>query len=444
MWRCLSLALVCTLAACGSEPRPRSAILVVVDTLRADHLGSYGHRRATSPHLDARAAAGRVFEQAWATSSWTLPSFGSLYTGQLPSRHQAGLRIKGRRNFHRRLSRQFPTLAEILAERGFATGAIASNPYLHQSWGVARGFQDYDFVSVDNAVIRRAHVAVEQAQRWIGARGDQPFFLMLHLFDPHMNYDPHPDVQGRFTGDLASRLTLPIGNLRGLRSGAVELDDADVQFLGAAYDEEIAAVDQALEQLFAWMDERGLSDDCLVVFTSDHGEELFEHGGFEHGHAMWEELLHVPMIAWGPGVAAGRSSDPVSIADLMPTILEGLGVAPPADLYGISLWQHLTAAAPLPDRLIVAEGTTYGSSGKAIRRRDTKLIRRGQDEGALFDLGGDPGESRDLRAEQPGTYGELLELLMEHPARRPPAQQAPQADLDPQTEADLRALGYTK
>ncbi|TMA36511.1 MAG: hypothetical protein E6J87_00440 [Deltaproteobacteria bacterium] len=197
MRRVVWVALVLCATACSPTSRPDSAAIIVVDTLRADHLGFYGYSRPTSPALDALAAQGLVFERAYSTSPWTLPSFGSLLTGRPPSEHLAGLRVTvdGVPSFTP-LSKAMPTLAELLGIHYWATGAVVNNAFLTARSGIARGFDHYDYDESD----RRADASVDAALAWLAGRGDQHFFLLLHLFDPHLPYDAPPPFRDRFTG----------------------------------------------------------------------------------------------------------------------------------------------------------------------------------------------------------------------------------------------------
>jgi arylsulfatase A-like enzyme len=414
-------------------------VLIVVDTLRADHLGAYGYERPTSSHLDAWARQGKLFEQSFATSSWTLPSFGSLFTGELPSRHGAGIRKWGR------LDAGVPVLSEILREHGYATGAIVNNPTVAPEFGLDRGFDSYDYDPGDNKVSRRADRVVDTALLWIDRRDDARFFLVVHFFDPHMRYDAPLPQRGRFTRDLASQLALPVAQFFEIRRGELELDDSDREFVSAAYDEELAFVDQEIERLRFGLESRGLLDSSLVILTADHGEELFDHGGFEHGHAMWQEILHVPLVFWGPGVRPGREPVPVSLVDVVPTILDALGIEHGLDMEGRSLWPNLTADVPLPVRTLYAEGIFWGPERQAMVRWPYKLVGK-PDKGLLrlVDLAADPKErsplglSTRLAAE---LHAELVAHLAAAARRRG---ETARAHVEDETREQLRSLGYIK
>ncbi len=245
-------------------------ILIVVDTLRADHLSTYGYPRATSPNLDAWAAGGRVYERAQSASSWTLPTFGTLLTGYLPMRHGAGYA-----DAKSKLDPSVVTIAEILVDRGFRTGAVVNNPYLEKAFGVDRGFGEYDIAPARNRRHRLADAVVSRSLELVDQWGADPFFLVVHFFDPHMSYDPPSSFRGRFSENIKTELRYPVSDRRRLLGQSEQLSGGDHEFINAAYDEEIAFVDQEFGRLMDGLVERGVFESTLVMFTSDHGEELF-------------------------------------------------------------------------------------------------------------------------------------------------------------------------
>lgn len=435
------------LVSCDSRPpHPRSLVLIVIDTLRADHLGAYGYPRPTSPGLDRWAAQGALFENALASSPWTLPSFGSIFTGRYPSAHQAG-RVLKHGLFDREVAKldgSTRTLPEILQREGFATAAIVTNAFLHPSFGVARGFESYDFFQTVRGDSRRAQEVVDRALAWLDARDERPFFLLVHFFDPHISYDPPDSTRGRFSSDYAGELTYPVYQQLQIRAGLIELDAADRRFISSAYDEEIAYLDGQLDRLLGAMANRGLFDEALVVLTADHGEELFDHDGFEHGHSQYQELLHVPLVFWGPGVVDARITAPASHVDFLPTLLDALDISAPGGLAGISLWPALRGESEPPSRALLAEGILYGAERKALLRWPFKLIE-GEDGGAaqLFDLSADPRERRDLAATQiAGREALAAELSERLRVARDGAPSPERAAIDAPTREGLRALGY--
>jgi len=373
-------------------------VQIVVDTVRPDHLGVYGYERPTSPALDAWAGDAAVFENAFSTSSWTTPAVGSILTGQWPSRHGAGLRRNDEGVLEITLLKDsVQTLPEVLRERGYVTGAFVNNPSLQPTLGLGRGFDEYDYVQTTNATIRDAAVTVDAALEWIGDNADRPLFAWIHIMEPHLNYDPALAVRGSFTAGYQGPLSLPIRvRLRDADTMA-GLTDADRDFVVGSYDEEIAFVDRQLGRFLAGLEELFGRDGVLVMFTSDHGEELWDHGGFEHGHAMHQEVLRVPLIVDGPGVSGRRVDAPASLADLAPTVLDAIGAGVPAAMSGRSLWPAATGGpAPAP-RAIIAEGVIYVDEIKAVVEWPMKgIFDSGRDRWQVFDLQRDPHERIDL------------------------------------------------
>ena len=438
------------LAAGGcSSPATDSAVLIVVDTLRADHLGIYGYRRPTSPRLDEWAQRGVVFEHAFSTSPWTLPAFGSLFTGRLPSRHLAGTftrddpeKAPQKKNF-RKLESSLPTLAEEMKRHGLATGAVISNTFLGPRFGVSRGFDTYDYHPSHQRRSRRGDAAVDLALDWLDRLAGKPFFLTLHLFDPHLEYDPPPPFRGRFSGDVPETGKPRVTDLMEIRPLVRSGEGIDVDYLEALYDEEVLFVDFHLGRFLDELERRAILDRALVVLTSDHGEEFLEHEDFEHGHSVYNELLRVPLILWGPQLEPGRSDAPASLIDLYPTLLEAVGAAGSAGSAGRSLLPALAGEDWDSRRLLLAEGTLYGPERRAAVRWPYKLTQKPwADEVALFDLSTDFSETRDLAGERPEIAQRLTADLravlddVEFDAA------AEEAELDPETLESLRSLGY--
>ena len=471
---CLLLVGVAVLAACGcgaGADRP-SIILIVIDTLRSDHLGTYGYLRPTSPAIDARAADAAVFERAFSSSSWTLPAMGSIFTGQLPTRHGAGIVVGGISELPSRemlddlikrpnnsffgLDQSLPTIAQQLNDAGYATAAIVNNSFLAPEFGISTGFDHYDF-SAAKPIERTADVTVDLAIEWLEKRDpEKPFFLVVHLFDPHLPYTAPPPFQGTFAAEfLQPGETQPIRDTMPLRR-LVRQRGADrrraAALMKAIYDEEIAFTDHELDRLFTALDVAGLSDDSIVALTSDHGEEFNDHRAYEHGHTMYNELLIVPLIVWGPGIRPGRHLAPVSLVDLFPTLLEAVGLPAVDDVAGLSLWPLLTGgpqppdSSPIPfDRLLIAERTLYGEEKKAAIRWPWKVwVGVESDYKELFRLDADPRESNNLRNEHRDLSFTLLAELQETMVAADTAGRANAVTLNETMLKHLRALGYIR
>jgi arylsulfatase A-like enzyme len=452
--------------ACGPTP-PTRVVLIAVDTLRADHLGTYGAKPSPSPFLDARAKTGVVFEWTFATSPWTLPSFGSILTGLEPGAHEAGLilrnhpdradereRVGPRSRF--KLNLTVPTLAEQLSAAGLTTIALVQSPNLDPAFGLDRGFDTYEHHHADNERIVPADVVLSRALEVIDEHRDVPLFLLIHLFEPHLNYHAPPPFGGSLSGSASSAppapaqplertaetepalhgQTLPVSGVQRLRRTSRSLSEQRKRFIRAAYDEEISFVDREIERFFAGLETRGIANESIVILTSDHGEEMFEHGGFEHGHSLYNEVLRVPLVVWQPNARPGRRSEPVSLIDIAPMILASVDAEIPAGLPGRSPFHE-----PASSRILVAEGTLVGAEKQMAIRWPHKLIREvGTGRIHLFDLAKDPGESHRLvDANLERTLTSALDTRL---SGREPNQRSAPAELDPSTVEDLRALGY--
>ncbi len=426
--------------SCGGPPTG-SVILVVVDTLRADHLGLYGYDRPTSPTLEAWAAEGRVFEHALSPAAWTLPSFSSIYTGRWPLIHQGGRngpRVPDGSPTQLAPLEHVPMVAEHLQEESILTMATVTNGFLDPAYGMARGFDVYDVEELPGiGVYRPAADIVSRALELVDDAGGQPFFLVVHLMDPHQLYDAPPPFRGIWTGDIESDFTLPVRDYNG-RSRLEDLLPADRDFIIAAYDEEIAYVDAQLGVLRQGLADRGLLETSLVIFTSDHGEELFEHGGYQHGHALWQELVHVPMVVWGPGIEPGRDQTPVSLVDIAPTVLDWMGVDATMPLDGVSLLPTLVAGDVLPPRSLFAEGNRRGTPQSAIVQWPQKMIiDHAEGERDVYDLAEDPRERESLASES----RDLVAAFCRHLQTGEESDRAPVTPSQEVTER-LRSLGY--
>jgi arylsulfatase A-like enzyme len=265
----------------------------------------------------------------------------------------------------------------------------------------------------------------------------------VHFFDPHMSYDAPPPFRGRFTSAVPAQRQLPVANWRRIRAEAPDLSDPERRFISAAYDEEVAFVDSEIGRLLGELEQRRVLERGLVVLTSDHGEELFEHGGFEHGHAMWEELLWVPLVFWGREVQAGHEETPVSLVDVAPTILEAVGVPRPDATEGVSLWPNLERGEALPSRTLYAEQPLYGVLRRAALQWPFKLeYEQRSRRRRLFDLESDPREARRVESDHRQLAVRLQKSTREHfatlDATRSSRIVLPERDL----ESRLRELGY--
>lgn len=375
-------------------PARPNFLLISVDTLRRDHLGTYGHARQTSPRIDALAARGTVFTNAVSTSSWTLPAHASLLTGRYPSYH--GLEDDGLK-----LPRDVPTLAAALQAAGYRTLAIVSHIYVSRAFGLERGFDSFDDSLIEEGQSNPvAEAVVERFLETAGKGLEEPFFAFVHFFDPHWPYEPPEPFASRFTsGDYTGPVD---GSVRSLLPWWAEepMPTEDRDQMLALYDGEIAYLDDQIGRLLDALEDPARRGETVVLITADHGEEFKDHGRLGHGRTLYEEQLRVPLVAAGhplfpPGT---RRNDLVSITDLAPTILDLAGAEALAGANGRSL----RAAAP-PERAVFAESIRFGVEMRSVHRAGYKGIEvPSRGERTLFDLAADPTEQSPLEEDPTG------------------------------------------
>lgn len=437
-------------------PGVRNVILISIDTLRADHLGCYGYERPTSPSIDAFASRGARFEKAMSSSSWTVPAHMTMFTGVDPPMH-------GAQGYPRsqRATRRVPTLAEILSARGFRTAAFTGGGYVAATFGFQRGFAKFSSQG------RHFNSNTASARHWIESNRDEPFFLFLHGYDVHGPYKPPAHYAQMFEDRSEKRFS---GNLV---IGGPRPSDGKLRFAISQYDAEIRAVDDVIGGLLREWEEMGVLANTLVVITSDHGEEFYEHGQVYHSHALYDELLHVPLIMVGPGVQAGVHRTQVGLIDITPTILGALGLAPlQKTMMGVDLTPVLTGDADPPERLLFSslQYSEVPYAIAAVRSDEWKLIAwnvaalrdytlkksakqylrklrldRREDFAELFDLRNDPGEIRDVGAERPETrdrFAAILTRRQQEAERLKVADETGSPVLREKDVEALKALGY--
>ncbi len=443
-----------------AEPAPPNVILISVDTLRADHLGCYGYERPTSPSIDLLASRGVRFEQAFSQASWTLPSHLSLLTSRYPHSH-------GVETDEHKLPSTVTTLAETLRQAGYVTSAFISWVYVSDRYGFGQGFDEYhELLPPENEVTSstvasiKASAFVDRIVEWADHGPRQPFFLFLHLFDPHIDYEPPAPFDEMFGTPSPDKSEGTFQYLRRYIKGVhrePERIPADRRARALAlYDGEIRFTDQELGRLLITLGDRGLLDDTMVIFTSDHGEEFDDHGSMEgHQWTLYNEVLHVPLIMVFPQDRfAGRTMPAVvQSIDIAPTILDFLKLERPAEFQGRSLLPLLNGAGP-EDSLGMAfsqikrfndKWAVQTATHKLIYTRDIGLNRRGVPVipgYELYDLIQDPGEQHNIYDAADPLAQELVLRLEDWMAGAgsPPSVAAP--GLDAQDLQRLRGVGY--
>lgn len=454
--RCAALCLLfLALSSCrAAEARRPNILLIVIDTLRADRLGSYGNRRGLTPFLDSLAARGTRFENAYAPSSWTVPSVASLFTSRYALQHATA-------TFEARLPSDEITLAEKLSSADYATGGFSANFRLSMQTGFAQGFRHFRAYVPPrpSAPIVRGDRLRLDALAWLDrARAEarrQPVFLYLQYMEPHQPYEPPEPYRSRFapTGGDPARVAEVNGKLGDIRFQGITAEDR--RLLEDLYDGEVAAADAEIGMLFQRLERSGFLRDAIVVVTADHGEEFGEHDLYTHGHSLYQDAIRVPLIVVAPGVPGGRVGERnVSLVDLAPTLLDLAGLPPEPRFEGRSLVESLRAdGAPMPAGGARADILCeLPKSGHAeIRRHEQALIRDHEKllvtpygASVFTDLAADPGE-RHLVAAGDSPAGKALEAALDAKladlARRP-ATEKETVEVDEATREKLRALGY--
>jgi arylsulfatase A-like enzyme len=433
------------LSACSDLPAPPPNVLIyVVDTLRADSLG-YENKLAETPHFDRFATESMVFEQARAPSSWTRPSFASILTGTYPESHGVYDRSS-------KLRDDALTLPEILREAGYTTGFITTNPNVGTFFGFDQGFDDVIQLyerrvagSIDqHELIARSEAVTEHALEWI-ANAPRPFLLVLLTVDPHAPYRPPVELyESAFTrlGAVSSH--------KPTQSNSVEWQrEMQERKSLAAYMGEVEANDRAFGLLMDSLRSWQIVDDTLVVVTSDHGEEFWEHGGRTHGNTLYDEVLRVPLLMRfpaGPGPHGGsRISSAVGSVDILPTVLESLALPVPAHIIGRSLFRAAESNASAGYASLHLDGLQLYS----LTDLPWKLhLDRTTGEEALFDLVRDPQErspididtNLEARNAVERLRPRLARMILEE-AKRTPIETS-DLDLPDDVRATLEALGY--
>ncbi len=409
--------LVSVPAVNGASRRAPNVVVITIDTLRADHLGCYGYKQIHTPNIDALAADGARFERAYTAVPVTLPSHTAIFTGTYPM-------LSGMHDFAaNKLNPTQPTLASVLKEHGYATAAVIGSAVLDSRFGLNRGFDFYydhfDFSRLEEANLdemeRPGNIVADLALDWLGKNSQKKFFLWMHLYDPHFPYRP-PEPYSH-------------------------------EYAAQPYDGEIAFADAQLGRLLRFLKEKGLYQNTLIVLSGDHGESLGEHGERTHGFFIYNATMHVPLIIRLPGKPAALAvGDPVSLIDLMPTILAAAGLETPAQVQGRSLLPSLQGKPGEPNRSLYGE--TFlprlhfnWSELRGVENAKYHFIDAPRPE--LYDLKNDPGETHDLFSEKKAVAAEmrakLADLIRDYSAEK---EMAEKTGLDPALMERLKSLGY--
>jgi arylsulfatase A-like enzyme len=422
------------LAGCRDEPRRPSVLLVSIDALRADRLTVYGYPRPTSPFLAELGASGTVFANAFVNTHGTTTSHTTMLSGLYQGTHGVGMESSSD-VVRSPIPAAVPLVQELLRAAGYATIGITDGGNVGKKFGFARGFEVFDD---RGGGIRWTGPRLERALAEARSqRPAAPVFAFFHTYAVHSPYDPAPEYR-RLLGIPDSVEPATTRLLRDHVQDAERLGGDRLAAISALYDAEIRQADDELRALFARLRSSGVLDNCLVIVTSDHGEEFGEHGGLLHRGLLYEELLRVPLLVAGDGGPGGRRETRlVSTVDIVPSILGHVGVPLPRGLPGRSF---LAPARGGGEERVFAQ---YGGSRFAVRTPAWKLIASQSGKLELYDLASDPGERENLAEVREEVRDRLRGALEEWRSRqRPVAQSGPELAFEAEEIERLRALGY--
>jgi len=460
----------------GPEPARPNLVFMIADTLRADYCSAYGGQVPT-PNLERLAASGTRFERGYALAPWTLPSMTGLLSSQYPKSLTPG---SGHTIWSLQMNRYEvdlaePTLSMRLEAEGYATAAITANAFLPSIPGAMEGIQTrasshpillreegyFAVLPFLGALVEhwfpaladiRPHNTTRDldhyARAFIKRHRTQPFFLWVHYIDPHAPYDPPESLRRVQDGPWpffhpyagGEQWNLPILGKN------FEVAEPDRDYVKSLYEGEVAYIDQFAGRVFNALEAEGVGDNTYVCFTSDHGEELWDHGEWGHGQSLYEEQIHVPLILAGPGIREQVVREPVSAIHLVPTLAEIMTVAPANTWKGRSLAPLLRGDVTAPPAgPVFAQGTTNKTETPmhTVILGDYKLIRiAGSDAVQLYNLAADPDEKHDLAEEQPERVKELAALLDDWLASFPSFFEAEEQPFNEELEQGLEGMGY--
>ncbi len=453
----------------AAPERGMNVLLVSIDALRRDHLGCYGYERVKTPNFDRFAASATKFENAYCSAPWTLPSMASMITGRYPA-------ICGVDELHR-LRPGIPALAEILRSRGYRNEAYVTNIFMHPEYGYADGFDLYlmngdkrwlypfretllyGWISTALRALDRKLGRGRDDTRYNGdetvaalrrlGKGRRPFFLWCHFMDPHNPYAPPPGYVPEYPGIAPAEAYELLEQLRatGLNAGDSPISESRAPVFEMLYDGEIAYVDEQFGRIIDALREEGLDRKTMVFVLNDHGEEFYDHGSYGHGHTFYPELIDMVLVAQVPGqefppAARGRY---ITHVDIMPTILDALGIEPPAGLDGRSIFREAPAASD--EGRAIAECLQKGTDKRAVRRDEWLLILDlGTNERELYDLAEDPGARENLAgkglAEEELLSREIASYVEATEKEAKEMGASPEMNLPEERKRRLRGLGY--
>ncbi len=444
--------------------QPPNFLVIVIDTLRSDHMSCYGYNKNTTPNIDKLVRHGCIFTNCYSTSSWTLPACTSLMTGLYTQTHKTN-------KWDSSIPKWAPFLPRILAAHGYYCSGVSSNPFLSEKYGFASGFHKFDEETVIAAakwsfpLAESKHKAIVLASTGATATRttmqllnnrphDKPFFIFIHYMDCHADYVPPPPFDTKFNPDYSGDIT---GHVQSQRF-STDISQRDLRHVKSLYDGEIAYTDFQVAQLLEHLNALNLENNTCVVLTADHGEEFLEHGNWGHGYNLFNECLRIPLIIRWPGkIKPGTTINiPVSIIDIMPTILDAAGLNTPQFCPGTNLITILEDDCKDTRRSLLAQ-TALGNPLTALITQNLKLITRTPDnthitdpaKTMVFDLKKNPKELFDKQLEDQNTREQLLfkyvntmAKINNQPTNKSDTFERSQIKINPQHHKMLKSLGY--
>jgi choline-sulfatase len=434
-----------------AEPA-KHVIVLTIDTLRADRIRPYTPKsRVETPALDQFAKEGTVFVNAQSPENWTKPSVASILTGLYPMTHRT-------KQSESKLPKDATMISELFKKEGFATGTFLANGYVSDKFGFAKGWDHYTNYIRENKITEAANV-FKEAAAWVEKNKDQRMFVYIQTIDPHVPYDPPAEFlkmydAGEYGGQVKPRKTPDLLERAKRNPPDVVFNDRDRARLEALYDGEISYHDAHFAKFIERLQQLGIYDQTHFVITSDHGEEFFDHGSYGHGHSVYQELLHVPLIVRQAGVvpAGQRIEETVGTLDIAPTVLAAAGLSVPVFMEGVDRNAHMRGAAPALPAVAFSD---FLDDRRVIKAGNYKLILSGVNS-TFFDLGKDRGEKREIDAKSHPIarrycrtmLGQFLgaknrgDWLSAEPERPSVTFGGEKTDIDEKTRAGLKALGY--
>lgn len=414
-------------------PKKPDIVLYVIDALRADHLSCYGYGRQTTPSIDRFARENALYRNAYSNSAGTKQASASLFTGLFPKNHIT-LRIKDR------LPEGAVTMAEELGKNGYQTAAIVGNNVLDPQFGIMRGFEAYQIRSTSSEINQEAFRFLDSV---FPRKDRKPLFLLIWAADPHAPYTPDPEFRNLFDIKRYEPIDALKGNdlLNQIRNNIIQPTPSQWEYMKTLYDQEVAFNDSSFGRLRAYLEDKGVYRDAVVIVTADHGEAFNEHGNVGHLCSLHNELIRIPLIIKAPPLSKGSHEERVQHTDLFPTLLDLLGLEPPYPLDGASLLR-LTD----PKRTLFFDLSSYNSTAVLDEKKIifTNAIRAALTTVPSLEVYAltDPDEERPLELESFRDQLSLQKLLFH---RNTPGQfgsQGRKARITRELEEKLKALGY--